>query len=114
MSTRCTIRFRYDDEEFFVYRHSDGFPDIVIPDIEAAIEKSNGRWLVCASLLVTLFLADNFDSQKDRLPEYEITSGFHGDESYLIHVDWNEAEKKWIVCPWSSSSPTIRKNDESI
>ena len=98
MSTRCTICFSDGDDEFFVYRHCDGFPEIIVPDIEAAIEKSKGRWSEPETgILVTLFLADNFDSAKKRLPEYWASSGFDGDESYRYFVDWDEAEKKWKV-----------------
>lgn len=98
MSTRCTIRFSDDHEEFFVYRHCDGFPDIVIPDIETAMEKAKGRWSGSeCGCLVTLFLADNFDSSKKRLPAYHMSSGFHGDESYRYSVDWDDIFKRWDV-----------------
>lgn len=98
MSTRCTIKFQDDDERFFVYRHCDGFPDTVIPDLQAAIDKSRGRWsepeLGC---LVTLFLADNFDSSAKRLPDYHMSSGYPGDESYTYTVEWGQSSKSWIA-----------------
>ena len=34
MSTRSTILFKDDDEEYYIYRHSDGHPGIVIGDLE--------------------------------------------------------------------------------
>lgn len=98
MSTRCTIRFSDGDEEFFVYRHCDGYPENILPDIEAVIEKSKGRWSGGeAGILVSMFLADNFDSDKKRLPEYWMTSGHHGDESYLYDVVWNDDLSQWEI-----------------
>jgi hypothetical protein len=45
MSTRCTINFTYGGDKQIaakIYRHSDGYPDGVLPDIQeffAAVEK---------------------------------------------------------------------------
>jgi hypothetical protein len=95
MSTRCTIKFSDGLDEFFIYRHCDGFPDNVLPDIEAAIQKSKNRWSGSeVGCFVTLFLAMHFDTSK-RLPYYELTSCIHGDESYLVDVIWNK--DKWDV-----------------
>lgn len=41
MSTRCNIHFTYagrDEVEANVYRHSDGYPDGVLPDLEKFFE----------------------------------------------------------------------------
>ncbi len=46
---------------------------------------------------MTLFLAMQFHPDKERLPEYHITSGFHGDESYQYEVAWNAKDKRWDV-----------------
>jgi hypothetical protein len=98
MSTRATIKFTDGDETYYVYRHCDGFPDIVIHDIQYSIDKSNGRWSGAETgCLVTMFLALNYDPDKKRLPEYHISSGFAGDESYRYLVKWNGSTKEWVV-----------------
>lgn len=92
MSTRATIKFtegdEVGDETFFVYRHSDGLPSNVLQDIALAIETSKGRWSgpECG-LMVSLFLGIHF-KPNERLPDYMLTSGFHGDESYRYLVRW--------------------------
>lgn len=98
MGTRATILFKSEYDEFHVYRGHDGYPENVIADIEATIEKAKGRWSGSeGELLVTLFLAMHYDFDKDRLPYYNITAGVHGDESYRYLVIWNSATKVWEV-----------------
>lgn len=97
MSTRATIRFRDKYDTFFVYRHSDGHPDNVLNDIQGAIEKAKGRWSGSeCGLLVSFFLGTYFKAE-ERLPQYMMTSEFHGDESYRYFVEWNSDEKKWVA-----------------
>ena len=97
MSTRATIEFCDGTGDIFVYRGHDGFPDIVIPDIEEAITKAEGRWSEPKGcLLATMFVGMNFDIDK-RLPHYEIACGFHGDESYRYYVTWDNSTKKWVI-----------------
>jgi len=98
MGTRGTIRFSTDDSEdlFFIYRGHDGKPSVVIEDIKDCIAKAKGRWSGGElGLLVTLFLSMYYDYDKERLPTYEITSGIHGDESYVYFVRWNSETKAW-------------------
>lgn len=98
MGTRATLKFICDDEEYFVYRGHDGYPKNVLSDIEAAIMKSQNRWsepqLGC---FVVLFLAMGYDFEKIRLPNYEMTSSFHGDESYRYFITWDRQQKKYNV-----------------
>jgi hypothetical protein len=98
MGTRATIKFSDDEEVYFVYRGHDGFPDNVLSDITATLEKAKGRWsnpeLGC---LVTLFLAMGYDYEKHRLPFYDLTTSFHGDERYRYYVDWDGKEYKFGV-----------------
>lgn len=97
MSTRATIKFTDENEIFFVYRGHDGFPENILPDISNAIQKSKGRWSEpMVYMLVTFFIGMHFDIEK-RLPDYEITSGFHGDESYRYSVAWNYTSKQWEI-----------------
>ena len=98
MSTRATIEFKADGESIFVYRHCDGFPDVIIPDIEAAIEKARGRWSEPEpGILVTMFLAMHYDPDKSRLPDYWVSTGVAGDESYLYRVVWDDEKEAWEV-----------------
>lgn len=97
MSTRATIRFADEYETFFVYRHCDGFPDVILPDLQKVIERKRGAWSDPeAGMLVTCFLALMFD-EKARLPDYSMTSAFHGDESYRYSVTWDAEGKKWVA-----------------
>jgi hypothetical protein len=96
MSTRATIKFS-DGEDIFVYRGHDGMPDSILPDIKEVIEKAKGRWSEpMGCLLATMLVGMNFDIDK-RFPIYEITSGFHGDESYKYFVTWNDAISEWVI-----------------
>jgi len=98
MSTRATICFKDRHDEFYVYRHCDGFPQDVLPEINAAIEKAKGRWSEPeCGMLVTLFLAMHYDPSKSRLPDYHVSRGFAGDESYRYLVEWDWEEKEWEV-----------------
>jgi hypothetical protein len=96
MSTRATIKFSEGDYQYFVYRGHDGFPENILCDIKDTIDKSKHRWsepeLEC---LVTLFLARGYDFENKRLPTYEISSCFHGDESYIYFVSWDFTAKEW-------------------
>jgi hypothetical protein len=96
MSTRATIRFSDSDDEYFVYRGHDGYPNNILSDLEEVIKKSNGRWSGSEiGCLVTLFLAMGYDYNTKRLPYYELTTSFHGDESYRYWVTWNDNLEKW-------------------
>jgi hypothetical protein len=96
MSTRATIKFSNRDETYFVYRHCDGFPDIILEDIKDTIELSENRWSEPQlGLLVTLFLAKGYEFKEERLPNYEITNCFHGDESYKYFIEWDSDKKQW-------------------
>lgn len=97
MSTRATIQFSDTFDTFFVYRHSDGHPQNVIADLESVIEKARGRWSgsECGTL-VSFFLGSHF-KENERLPDYEMTSAFHGDESYRYFVKWDAELERWTV-----------------
>ena len=97
MGTRATIKFINDDEIYYVYRGHDGTPDVILPDIEAALKISEERWSnPDLSCLVTLFLARGYDFAKQRLPDYEITPCFHGDESYRYFVNWDDKKREYL------------------
>ena len=96
MSTRATIKFSNDDEIYYVYRHSDGYPENVQEDLRETIRTAKGRWINPETgTLVTLFLAKGYNYDKERLPDYKITPCFHGDESYRYYCRWNREHKEW-------------------
>jgi hypothetical protein len=100
MGTRASIRFEEDDEIFYVYRGHDGYPNgDILPDLRRLVDEAEGRWSPGGETgtLVTLFLAMNFDYEKDRLPNYEITSCIHGDEEYHYFVKYDRETKGYII-----------------
>lgn len=99
MSTRASIRFIDEYANVvYVYRGHDGFPEIVEPDIDRVLSIAQGRWSCSeVSLLVTLFLAVTYSGwQKQRLPDYELTTSIHGDEEYFYTVRWDTAKQAWV------------------
>ena len=99
MSTRASIKFRDEDgNEVYVYRHCDGYPSQIEPDIDKTISVSTNRWSGSEiGIFVSLFLAMHYpDWEKERLPDYELTKGIHGDEDYLYTVEYDQEKKQWI------------------
>ena len=96
MSTRATIKFSDDLETYFVYRHCDGFPEDVEPDVLAAIERNKHLSGSNAGHLVSVLLGMTF-RPNERVQSYEMTTGFHGDESYQYFVQWDEKGQTWRV-----------------
>lgn len=96
MPTRATIEFSDHRKKFYVYRHFGGYPEQVMPDIMSAIEKSRGLWGEPeVGLLVSFFIG--LHSKEERIPDYEITSGFHEDENYRYFVKYNQEYRFWEV-----------------
>lgn len=99
MSTRASLRFIDEHANVvYVYRGHDGFPEIVEPDIDRVLSIASGRWSCSeVSLLVTLFLAVTYSGwQKQRFPDYELTTSIHGDEEYFYTVRWDTAKQSWV------------------
>lgn len=95
MSTRATIQFKDDDEIYYVYRHSDGHPDNVERNIQEVLKAVEGRWSGAEmGTLVSFFLGYYFDHNR-RLPHYDLTTAFHGDESYRYYVEWDGKNKRY-------------------
>ena len=98
MGTRATIRFKDEYEEYYVYAGHDAYPENVIPDIESVIKKKKNSWSgsECGSL-VSCFLGEAYEPDK-RIPFYELTKGWHGDESFKYSVEWNvDGKHTWTV-----------------
>lgn len=97
MSTRATITFKDQWDTFYVYRGHDGFPSVILPDLEKAIKETKGRWSGSElGQLISYFMGITFDSNS-RIQHYELTTAIHGDESYLYTVTWNEELKVYEI-----------------
>ena len=98
MSTRATIRFV--DEfgwEVFVYRGSDGRPDVILPDLNAVLESAEGKWSGSElGLLISLFFGRTF-RRDARVQEYMLAEGWAGDESYRYLVTWDSVKRRWTA-----------------
>ena len=96
MSTRMTIQFEDErGEAIYVHRHCDGSPEDRLPELRAVIDKAKGRWSGSeVGMLVSMFLGEMY-VEGQRLPDYEISSAFHGDESYRYCVRYEN--KAWTV-----------------
>ena len=97
MGTRATIRFKDRDDEVFIYRGHDGFPEDVVKEIQEVIDAKEISWSGAECFLLATCFVGWFFNKDERLPDYEITSSFHGDESYKYYVDYNTDLKKWEV-----------------
>lgn len=97
MGTRATIRFKDEYEEFFVYRGHDGYPENVEKDLKEVLDSiKNRRSDAEMGSVVSCFIGQTFDL-KQRCPSYELTSAFHGDESYRYHVTWDKQNGYTVV-----------------
>ena len=89
MSTRATIVIADGRDVYFIYRHCDGYPEIVVDDINMTINRAKGRWSGAEpGQLVSLFLAMHGDPNR-RIQDYMLASGLAGDESYIYYLRFN-------------------------
>jgi len=109
MSTRANIKFEAGDEIIHIDRSHDGFPDVILPDLEAAIELSKGRWSGSElGQFVSTFLGLYFD-KTNRIQHYEPCIGWTlaGDESYTYFVKWDAVAKVYecgVVDGWEDEA----------
>ncbi len=97
MSTRAIIKFQDGDEIILVDRSHDGFPEVVLKDIEETIELAKGRWSGAEmGALISLHLAKGYHYEKARLPHYEIITGMPGDECYIYFARYDHDKGKWV------------------
>jgi hypothetical protein len=95
MSTRCNIVARDGDSELWFYRHCDGYPESVLPDLEPLMEKLRDGSLrdnlsqFCGWLIVKGHEGykrhSGFNDWK--VGNYEPTTGLHGDVEYVYELD---------------------------
>lgn len=95
MGTRATIRFKDDYEEYYIYVGCDGFPENVLSDLKRVIDKKKDSWSgsECGTL-VSCFLGEMHEPNK-RIPFYELTTDWHGDETYKYTVYYNIRDGVW-------------------
>lgn len=99
MGTRATIEIKDEfGDTFYVYRGHDGFPETILPDVQRAIDLLAGRRFSSpeASFLTTVLLGQQYD-EKRSTPDYEITGGWHGDESYKYACHYDKETKRYTV-----------------
>ena len=73
MSTGATITV--EDEsgtKFYIFRSHDAFPDIVLPDLQATIEKAKGRWDGSEIGQIMAIFMGLTNCPKSRIQDYEI------------------------------------------
>jgi hypothetical protein len=125
MSTRCTIHFTdggsEGHSEAIIYRHSDGYPDCILPDLEdffKAVEDQCGRDTrfndpsYLASKYV-VWLAGQFTRRFEQLPDGSYASVEHPETPLnflsvgVVQSDPGDIEYRYRVqCP-SSGRPTV-------
>lgn len=114
MSTPALIEFR--DERgvsFFVRRQDDGRPEVVGPEIDAAITYAVGRWSASeVGFLVVVFLSiHGIDKVPGRawaskIPNYELVTGPAGDELYRWLVEYRDGAWQAIGPEDAAEAPT--------
>ena len=91
MSTRAHIEFVDEyGAKLCVDRSHDGFPEVVLPDIENTIEQCEGKWSGSEiGQLVSYFLGSTWKENR-RIQNYEPCHAKAGDESYVYFVKYNK------------------------
>lgn len=96
MGTRASIKITDRNDTFWVYRGHDGFPENILPDLQKVAEDITLRVSGPDAAMFTTRLIAEWNHEKYRLPNYELTTGRHGDESYDYTCRWDETQKRWI------------------
>lgn len=99
MSTRCNILVKDGGQELWFYRHSDGYPESVLPSLQPLIDKVNdgtlrgnivqfSGWIIAQGI-------EEYHGMSEKYPEmfgwkvgaYEPTTGQHGDIEHLYTIE---------------------------
>ena len=86
MSTRATIQFKDGEETFFIYKHCDGYPEGVLPDIHALMEERKAEDREISQIATFFLLQANKGVTSFSGISYELTSSEHGDEAYRYTI----------------------------
>jgi hypothetical protein len=102
MSTRATIKFIGEDEAYYVYRHFDGYPEEIAPDLHelTGIANDNNLNIYDVGTIVAFFISkyNSISPIKDFGDiNYELTPKFHTDESYRYFVTYKNHQWGYIV-----------------
>ena len=103
MSTRCQILFRfngqYTEGEVLTYRHSDGYPESVLPDLVDFLKWNGGR-----NSDPSYTMANYFFWNKKRYQKYldggrigyglDFNGRLHGDVEYFYIVDFIDGKDR--------------------
>ena len=102
MGTRCNIKITDDyGGELWFYRHSDGYPECVLPSLEPLMDRLRagllrdnvgqfGGWLIVIGNKEynrTRGLPTKRGLKTWKCGAYELTTGQHGDIDYLYHIN---------------------------
>ena len=102
MSTRCNVVVKDGYQELWFYRHHDGYPESILPDLEPIMQKlRDGKLRDNASQFAGwLIVKGNEDYQARRtdfaresgyddwkVGNYEPTTGQHGDVDFVYEID---------------------------
>jgi hypothetical protein len=87
MSTRATVKVHDENETYYLYCGHDGFPENIEISVNYALE-------VCEDLIVgagyfaaaLISCGNKIEIERGQNLFFELTTGFHGDESYLFEV----------------------------
>ena len=101
MSTRCNVVVRDGGDELWFYRHSDGYPESVLPSLEPLMEKLRdgalrdnvnqfSGWLIVLGNEGYGRRSPGYDDWK--VGHYEPTTGLHGDVNYVYEIDLRSKE----------------------
>lgn len=83
MSTRCNIFLNDGHSTVTLYRHHDGYPSSVLPDLEELKELKPGtKSLYGSSRLAQYIVAKHHD-------DYQPTDGLSWDAEYVYFVNFN-------------------------
>lgn len=112
MSTRCQIEFRAGSQRRTVYRHWDGYPKAVLPDLRAFLQ-----WSVRGSDVEYVSANFLFWSKRDFGENYEqfgfgicTNDALHGDIEYYYVVDLVTRQITVFAADWSDGEIKLTPN----
>ena len=99
MRTRATIEIKdKEGDTFYVYRGHGGTPENVLPDLARVIAclANPGFCSPEVAHSVTVLLGE-LCAPRQRVPTYEITYGWHEDESYRYKCHYDKELKVYVA-----------------
>ena len=96
MSTRCNVVVKDGYQELWFYRHHDGYPESILPDLEPVMQKLRyGKLRDNASQFAGWLIVKGNEDYYNRHPgyddwkvgNYEPTAGQHCDVVFVYEID---------------------------